>query len=345
MEPLYINHRKMHLLKPFKNANYKSKTILTNSAWEYVDLYMKRTPNSKNALVYWNQAKNFYYASLQLPNNSKPLTAYYCCLNAAKALATLVNGELGEVAHGVRNSRVEKRKTLDKIEITFMQREDGVMRILSNYFREAQTVQVFSLKRALYNIPCVHRAYSLTYGNFSEIFIPVSNIHFLKDDNAGKMYLCFHIDEHFSYKRIKKTIPDAFEVIGETGNKAYIVQEKNGHRYTTGDINAQYGQLQEYHNSIRPFFDYIFGDARLWYLKKKPQNQEFIDRTSTTIIFAVMHWFSELVRYSTIVFEQYLNAKENFLLNEFIETALHQFIDAISCEITHEEIMTAGYRK
>lgn len=91
---------------------------------------------------------------------------------------------------------------------------------------------------------------------------------------------------------------------------------------------------------------YIYGDTKLWYLKKNlPNNTHVLQRNSLTLIFAVMHWMSELVRYNPQKFEKLMESKQNWLLHEFIEKALYQFVDEISCEITHQEIMTTGYRK
>ena len=81
------------------------------------------------------------------------------------------------------------------------------------------------------------------------------------------------------------------------------------------------------------------------YKKRFAQQFTYIKRNSLTLIFAVMHWMSELVRYNPQKFEKYMESKQNWLLHEFIEKALYQFIDEISCEITHQEIMSTGYRK
>ena len=35
-----INSKEISLLKPITSADYKSKTILTDSAWEYVELWL-----------------------------------------------------------------------------------------------------------------------------------------------------------------------------------------------------------------------------------------------------------------------------------------------------------------
>ena len=84
----------------------------------------------------------------------------------------------------------------------------------------------------------------------------------------------------------------------------------------------------------------------MWYIKKDlPKNTHVLKRNSLTLIFAVMHWMSELVRYNPQRFERYMETKQNWLLHEFIEKALYQFVDEISCEITHQEIMSTGFRK
>ena len=50
---------------------------------------------------------------------------------------------------------------------------------------------------------------------------------------------------------------------------------------------------------LRNMLHYIRGDSRLWYIKKDIlTNKHIINRNSLTLIFAVMHWMSELVRYN-----------------------------------------------
>ena len=46
----------------------------------------QKTEQGERALFYWKQAYNFYNASECLSMESRPVTAYYCCLNAIKAL-------------------------------------------------------------------------------------------------------------------------------------------------------------------------------------------------------------------------------------------------------------------
>lgn len=85
IKSLEINSKEIHLMKPVTSADYSGKTVLTNSSWEYVELWLKRqsSEKSKRALFYWSQAKNFYIASENLPIESLPsyvvLLLYECC--------------------------------------------------------------------------------------------------------------------------------------------------------------------------------------------------------------------------------------------------------------------------
>jgi len=84
----------------------------------------------------------------------------------------------------------------------------------------------------------------------------------------------------------------------------------------------------------------------LWYLKKElPSNTHIIDRSSITLIYGVMHWLSELVRYNPMLFNKLMNSRQNWLIKEFLDLGLQQFIDEISAEIACTNIMVTGYRK
>ena len=69
-----------------------------------------------------------------------------------------------------------------------------------------------------------------------------------------------------------------------------------------------------------------------------------IDKPSLVIMFAVMHRLSELSRYEPEKLFKHLNQQQNWLLSEFIEKSLHQFINEISTEITGNEFRTTGFR-
>lgn len=133
----------------------------------------------------------------------------------------------------------------------------------------------------------------------------------------------------------------------EGSNEYFIRKENSRFKWDIhADMTERLSNLSAYHKKVRKDLHYIRSDSRLWYIKKDiPTNSHIIKRNSLTLIFAVMHWMSELVRYNPEKFEKYMRSKQNWLLHEFIETALYQFIDEISCEITHQDIMASGYRK
>ena len=84
-KPITLNNKEISIHKGYKSPKFGERNILTDNPWNYVELFLKRNSLSE-ALFFWNQAKNFYKASTLLDNVASPLTSYYCCLNATKAL-------------------------------------------------------------------------------------------------------------------------------------------------------------------------------------------------------------------------------------------------------------------
>lgn len=345
-----INSKDITLMKAVTCADYQGKTVLTNSAWEYVELWLKRqsSKDAKEALFYWQQAKHFYEASECLPQNSKPLTAYYCCLNATKALLCINGIEVHTISHGITQNRHanDKSNSLDKAEVIFL--GSGALTELSRYLNEDVTKKTYVIKDLLYNIPCVHRTFSITYNELPELFIPIHNVCFMRDDSTAKAWVQFVVDKRYAKATALKYLPSGYKrtAIADS-NEVYIRKENARFKWDIhSDKNTRLVNLSAYHKKVRKDLHYVRGDARLWYIKKDiPTNNHIIKRNSLTLIFAVMHWMSELVRYNPEKFEKYMHSKQNWLLHEFIETALYQFVDEISCEITGQDIMSCGYRK
>ncbi len=347
---IILNAKEITLMKPITNANYNSKTVLTDSAWEYVELWFKRSTQkqSKEALFYWQQAKHFFLASENLPQNSKPLTAYYCCLNAAKALLCINGISVSNISHGITQDRHNQTisKSLGQAEVIFL--GQGVLFELSRYFGEEACKQTLNIKDLLYNIPCIHRTFTITYSNCSELFIPIDSIRFIREDSTNKAWIQFEIDKGFQNSKVLKSIPTSYKRTKLESTSSYTFRKENS-RFKWdihSDMEERLTTLSSYHNKVRKNIHYIYGQTKLWYIKKDlPNNNHIINRNSITLIFAVMHWMSELVRYNPEQFEKYMNSKQNWLLHEFIEKALYHFVDEISCEITHQDIMTTSCRK
>lgn len=351
IKQLEINSKTVRLMKPVTGANYSGKTVLTNSAWEYVELWLMRQSSSraKRALFYWGQAQNFYCASENLPIESRPLTSYYCCLNAAKALLAIKgpdNIDFDNLSHGICSDRKQWRtKNLSDAKVTFQ--GAGVLYQLSKYFGEETCKKEYTVYDLLYNIPCVHRTFSITYA-VAELFIPVRDIFYIVDSDSRKGWVQFQIDERYTKGSSLRYLPNQFEKVkyDDGSNKCLMRLKRRFSWNIHNKISNRLEELSKYHGKVRKYMHYISGDIRLWYIKKNiATNTHILDRNSITLIFSVMHWLSELVRYSPERFNMLMGTKQNWLIHEFIDNALYQYIDEISCEMTGADIMPSGHRK
>ena len=351
IKPLEINSKRLNLMKSVTGADYSAKTVLTNSAWEYVELWLRQQSGerARDALFFWQQSHNFFDASECLPIESRPLTSYYCCLNAAKALLA-INGpaeiNFDNIAHGISSDRRQwANNNISNAEVVF--NGSGVLFELSKYFNEEAAKKTYTIYDLLYNIPCVHRAFSITFG-CAELFIPIRDIGFIIDSDAKKGWVQFQVDGRYANGSSLRYAPSRFEKVEFNKDGRYLMRCKKRFDWDIHDPNkkGRLEKLSKYHGSVRKDLLYIYGDSRLWYLKKDiPTNGHLIKRNSITLIFAVMHWLSELVRYNPEKFDLLMNTKQNWLIHEFVDNALYQYIDEISCEITKADIMTNGYRK
>ena len=104
------NNRELTLLKSHQTPDYTCKTILSDSVFDYVELWLRNHSHNndsyKSALFYWRQSKHFYNASLSLPIEARPLTAYYACLNTINELTKPPN--YNAVFRHRRNMRIVK---------------------------------------------------------------------------------------------------------------------------------------------------------------------------------------------------------------------------------------------
>ena len=334
-------------MKPLTCADYTSKTVLTNSAWDYVQLWLRRQKGAegKHASFYWSQAYNFYVASNDLPYTSKPLTSYYCCMNATKALLCLNGINLDNISHGISSDRsmLATSNSLEAISVVF--NGGGVLCELSKHLGESCTKEHYTIYDLLYNIPCVHRAFSITYV-CPELFIPVSDVRFVANCENKKAWIRFKVDDRYANGNSLRYVPKSYEKTNFDSVGYYMRSKKRFDWDIHVGIRDRLSSLSSYHARIRKELHYISGDERLWYVKKDIQgNKHIINRNSLTLIFAIMHWLSELVRYNPVKFDQLMGTKQNWVIHEFIDIALDQFINEISCEITKSDIMTPAKRK
>lgn len=346
-KPIIVSSKSCELMKPVMSAKFGNKTVLTDSCWAYVELYLKRTKNTeaKDALFYWQQARSFFNASEQLPVDAKPLTSYYCCLNAAKALLR-VKGVKNEKlnSHGLSSKR-DNASNLALSNAKTVIKGSGVLPELLRYYQCKPLSGELAISDIMYNIPCIHRSYSITF-NKPELFIPIKNPQYVKKENSTEAWIKFSVDDRYANAKALKNLPSGFE--RDNGYEdIYLLRKKKRFKWDIhSSITDRKNKLCGYHMKVRKNIFYIYGETKLWYIKKElPNNACVFNSCPAALILATFHWLSELVRYDPKRFNLYMQSKQNWLLNEFINTALVQLVDEIGCEITGEDIMCTGYRK
>ena len=100
--------------------------------------------------------------------------------------------------------------------------------------------------------------------------------------------------------------------------------------------------FKTYYQSVRKSAFYIRGATRLWYLKMTAPPPTYIERSPLTLTYMALHRLSELARYTPDVLAQHFDSHHNWLLSEFINLSLSQFLDEVSAEMTGHEFMPPG---
>ena len=214
--------------------------------------------------------------------------------------------------------------------------------------------EAVTLKKLLYNLAFIHRAFIITYktpraANIPELFLPLvaGKSPCYHKANDSKLYLMFEIDKNF-FSSNSTSIPQAYSTTMSdnfqiTENSAFVIRSKIGAKRNTSDSLST--EFKELNNLLRPSFQYIRSNKRLWYLKReKLSDDNIININSMLITLGAMHRISEIVRYKPEQLAHLINSKENWLLHEFITLALDQFIDELATEITGQDIMGTGMK-
>lgn len=339
-EPLKFKRRTVRLQKCITSPDFGSRTILVDDQWDYVEMWLRRN-GLEDALVFWRQAEEFAKASRDLPPTSSPLTNYYSALNATKVLLMAKN-VTHSAFHGLKGEHKGLKTSLAGEIVTTT--SGGVFSALSSYLGEpAGAHQEFTLKDILYNLPYVHRAYTVTFTSQPELFIPVSDPIFVRVVNNDECYLKFTIpDTNYQHQ----AIIGAFEKYEHDAGieNPYTIRRKARFKWDdarTDEKNLE--QLVAYHDKVRRSMYYIKGVTRLWYLKKEGSTRNRIERSSLTLTFMALHRLSELARYSPDALMKHMESRHNWLLSQFIARSLEQYLDELAAEMTGHDFMAPSY--
>jgi hypothetical protein len=334
-------------VKPHKSIvrpEFSTRNVLTDSPWDFVDLWMKKE-KQKKALFYWNQARVFHEASKGLPTQSAPLLHYYSFMNAAKALLTSkaisFNEYHGISAHNMRNASSKISLTNEGVLV----KNNGVLPSLSQYFGETETSKTFSLQEILFNLPYIHRTYCLTYPSQTDLYIPIKDVEFVVDKTNNQAFLRAFLSKDFATAQVIRRLPPSFISDTTSGTKEVVRSAASiSFPRPSKPSGADVTRLLSLHKDIRHDLQYINGAQTLWYIKSVTSGPKRIAMFPTTLTLAAMHRLSELCRYRPIELDSFLSGQKNWLLSEFIKQAPNQFIDEIASEITGHQFLIPNVR-
>lgn len=342
--PVKLHGREVRPHKATRSPEFGSRTVLTNSAWEYVSLWLQRS-NLPNALFYWSQAREFSTASQSLPIESAPLLHYYAFMNATKALL-VSKGVTLDGFHGVGKHNMQGQATainLDNEGVII--RAKGVLPGLSLHLQEAEPLKTHSMKELLFNIPCVHRTFCITYSGQDDMFIPLTDCQFVFDPATNDAYLAGKLSSDFDDPLFVGRLPASLVANVGTGStrdfRSVMSVKVSGPTLPTATDVASIARLN---SALRPDLQYISGSQTLWYAKANVPGPRRLLRSPLTLTLAAMHRLSELSRYHPMELTQFFNGPQNWLLNEFIRMSPQQFLDEITAEITGHQCMAPNVR-
>lgn len=345
LQSIKVSGRDVQPHKCVKSPSFTSRTVLTNSPWQFVELWLKRH-GKKEALFFWGQASQFAKASFGLPIQASPLLHYYSFMNAAKAMLS-AKGISFSPMHGVRSHNMNGASS--KISIVnegVRILNKGILPALSGYFGELEASTTHSLQDILFNLPHVHRTYCLTYPNQTEMFIPIVNPSFRHDSTSNQVRLHAQISKNFQSSQVIKRIAPKFISDPSADSSSYEIISAASRSFTRPQkpTSADLLELESLQEELRSDLFYINGSETLWYIRSSVAEPKTLARMPLTMTLAAMHRLSELCRYKPMEFASFLGGQKNWLISEFIQLSSEQFIDEIASEMTGHRIMVPNIR-
>lgn len=305
--------------------------------WDYIIKIhsLKRGRISGNFLpTLLEQAKYFYEAAEKAPMKSQPLLYYYSFLNIAKIVININYpcGKTIEYYHGIE-TKVNETTTLENAEVSFKQytglggsKISVAKEFLQMMGDSIRVPQVTKVKDLLASCVGVHRTYSETF-NQKETFYRLENIQSIKRTAKTITYesnvkgiddvVMASLISSRNYNISKKE---------EDGKKLYVFKEE----YNMADYNVALIRWRTLANQIRQkgIWSYTDGNQFRLYISK-----DAVSLSSPSIIYCLMFFLGSVTRYHPYFFESILNAKEQWLVSEFLRTQPMQFMYMVTSQM------------
>lgn len=326
--------------------DFTSRTAIVSSRWEYIRFYLKKFRRGDNrrraekALFFWEQAEQFYNASLSLSKESAPLPLYYCFLNATKSLLTF-KGISYDPWHGVTgNFNNTSQNGLTSLTATMKSR--GVCPALSDFlgYQSSNFINLpYDIDRLFSNLVYLNRAYCISknISHTKEMYIPLDDVLFSRKPDK-RITISAKVDPKYSHITSLPKVD-----ISRGSNESVFISWKSC-REVLKPINAiKSEKIIKFHKKIRPYFHEISaGVNSRWYFKDT-SNPLHINQHPAVIAFMSMHRLSEISRYDPEAISKHLDGSSSWIINEFITASPFQFINNIASEITGEQLGVSRY--
>ncbi|WP_051531362.1 YaaC family protein [Sphingomonas sp. URHD0057] len=336
--PLKLRAKTLRPHKARVSAQFEIRNVLANDPFVYVDLWLRRN-HQEDARFFWKQAGAFYKSAETLPLEAKPLLLYYCFMNAVKALLSAKSIPFNQ-HHGVGQGDTLGKFVLSNYGIEI--RNAGILPSLSGYYNETEPSTRHSLEDIFYNLVHIHRTYCLTYPRRRDLFLPLRDAMFVRDNVTGNTRVRAVVGSDVDWPSYRRAMPGNFTHYLEGADR--VVESISTATLSIAAVPtaADLTQVAHLNQTIRERVKYIRGSQSLWYLKTDSPSS--IAREQLTLTLAAMHRLSELTRYQPKQLTSLLDGQRNWLLTEFIEMSPAQFMDEIAAEITGHQILVPNVR-
>lgn len=345
-EDYKYNDKPIKLWKVIHPVDLNLFRSIVSSPFKFVQFHIKTSKglsksSKEEALLLWSQAEEFFNSANSMSAYSRPLSSYYCILNAVKTLL-VVKGISFNPRHGVFGKKNASKQSLLTNELLTIEK-DKIAGTFYKYLDNSHNSPVtYNLQELFYNLPFTHRAYLQIYKNQKDLIVPVESSRFSKINGEIRLTAkC--LDENLTYQQKMSNFTRGNLDFSLVKNNEKNVEKK----YLVSRVicSAKLASSQVNKNiliaypELRSSFVFIEGEKTLWYFRKSTSSRPARNRLPLPItIFAISHKLSELSRYSPLKLKNHLESQHGWMLHEFIDNSLEQFIAYISCEICSKEL-------
>lgn len=307
------------------------------SFWDYIikqHLIRKGKGTESFLLSLHEQSKYFYQAAEQAPLRSQPLLYYYSFLNLAKIFLCLTEGldSTKTYQHGIATS-VGCNTTLDTAEVK-IQSLHGSPKISVAYHMmtllgdkiNLTTPTIYSIKDCLRSCVGIHRTFCET-SREEETFVRLEG---LCCEKRGQSLILTSRLRHCTTKKMADLNTMRYAVRQE--GDAYLYEET----YNMPDYTLRKQQWLDFSNQIKDkgLWSYTDGHEYRMYIASSRK----VKLSSPSIIYAIMFFLGSVTRYNPYFFDTLMDAKEQWLISEFLNTQPKQFLYFMSSAIVGKPI-------